>query len=81
MTIDILTPSEKADRTRKVAKAILAYNPGEDARTALIDLLTDALHLFGEEQVRFALDWALEHHRAESPESDELLPLPEHVKP
>jgi hypothetical protein len=47
---------------------ILDYTPGEDAGTGLIDLLTDALHVFGEEQVRFHLDWALEHYHAETGE-------------
>lgn len=79
MNPDTLTTKQVADRTRKVAKAILDYSPGEDARTALIDLLTDTLHLFGEDQVRFNLDWALNHYRAERPNSDELLPLPEHL--
>jgi hypothetical protein len=57
-----------AARKRKVAQAILDYSPGEGAREAFIDLLTDALHLFGEEQVRFHLDWALEHYHAETGE-------------
>lgn len=60
-----------AARKRKVAQAILDYSPGEGAREAFIDLLTDALHLFGEEQVQFHLDWALEHYKAET--GDEVL--------
>jgi hypothetical protein len=68
---DILTKDQRIKRTRKVARVILDYTPGEDAREAFIDLLTDALHLFGEEQVRFHLDWALEHYHAET--SDEVL--------
>jgi hypothetical protein len=72
MTIDILTPREKADRTRKVANAILRYSPCEGAREAFIDLLTDALHLYGEDEVRFHLDWALRHYEAETSD-DEVL--------
>lgn len=72
MNTDTLSPTI-ADRTRKVAKAILDYNPDDDVRTAFIDLLADALHLFGEDQVRFNLDWALNHYRAERPDSDEKL--------
>ena len=66
MNPDTLTKKQRNDRTRKVAKVILDYTPGEDAGTGLIDLLTDALHLYGEEQVRFHLDWALEHYHAET---------------
>lgn len=47
---------------------LVAYSPGASAREALIDFLTDSLHLFGEEQVRFALDSALIHHQAEQSE-------------
>jgi hypothetical protein len=68
MNPDKLTREQKNQRTRKVARVILDYTPGEDAREAFIDLLTDALHLFGEEQVRFHLDWALEHYHAETGE-------------
>jgi len=68
MNPDILTKDQRIKRTRKVARVILDYTPGEDAGTGLIDLLTDALHLYGEEQVRFHLDWALEHYHAETGE-------------
>ena len=71
MNPEALTKKQRNDRTRKVAKVILEYSPGEDVRTAFIDLLADALHLFGEEQVRFNLDWALQHYHAET--SDEVL--------
>lgn len=47
---------------------LVAYSPDASAREALIDFLTDSLHLFGEEQVRFALDSALIHHEAEQNE-------------
>jgi hypothetical protein len=68
MNFDTLTKDQRIKRTRKVARAIIDYSPGEDAREAFIDLLTDALHLFGEEQVRFHLDWALQHYHAENGE-------------
>lgn len=71
MNPEKLNQEQKNQRTRKVARVILDYTPGEDAGTGLIDLLTDALHLFGEEQVQFHLDWALEHYKAET--SDEVL--------
>ena len=71
MNPDKLNKKQVNARTRKVAKAILEYSPNEDVRTAFIDLLADALHVFGEEQVRFHLDWALEHYHAET--SDEVL--------
>jgi hypothetical protein len=54
-----------ADRTRKAARVLCDYSPGETARTGLVDLLADSLHIFGEEQVRFALDAALAHYEAE----------------
>lgn len=57
-----------ATRARKAGTVLVAYSPGASAREALIDLLTDSLHLFGEEQVRFALDSALIHHKAEQGE-------------
>jgi len=68
MNTDTLTKKQRNDRTRKVAKVILDYTPGEDVRTAFIDLLADALHLFGEDQVRFHLDWALAHYHVENGE-------------
>jgi hypothetical protein len=71
MNPEALTKKQRNERTRKVAKAILNYSPGEGAREAFIDLLTDALHLYGEEQVRCHLDWALQHYHAET--SDEVL--------
>jgi hypothetical protein len=54
-----------ADRTRKAGRILCDYSPGETARTGLVDLLADSLHIFGEEQVRFALDAALAHYEAE----------------
>ncbi len=69
---EILTRQRKNQRTRKVARVILDYTPGEDAGTGLIDLLTDALHLYGEDEVRFHLDWALRHYEAETSD-DEVL--------
>jgi hypothetical protein len=68
MNPDKLTKKQRNERTRKVARVILDYTPGEDAGTGLIDLLTDALHLYGEDEVRFHLDWALEHYHAETGE-------------
>jgi hypothetical protein len=53
------------DRTRKAGRVLCDYSPGETARTGLVDLLADSLHIFGEEQVRFALDAALAHFEAE----------------
>jgi hypothetical protein len=53
------------DRTRKAGRVLCDYSPGETARTGLVDLLADSLHIFGEEQVRFALDAALAHYEAE----------------
>jgi hypothetical protein len=41
------------------------YSPGETARTGLVDLLADSLHIFGEDEVRFILDRALIHYNAE----------------
>jgi hypothetical protein len=54
-----------ADRTRKAGRVLCDYSPGETARTGLVDLLADSLHIFGEEQVKFALDAALAHYEAE----------------
>ena len=54
-----------ADRTRKAGRVLCDYSPGETARTGLVDLLADSLHIFGEEQVRFALDAVLAHYEAE----------------
>jgi hypothetical protein len=71
MNPEALNREQKNQRTRKVARVILDYTPGEDAGTGLIDLLTDALHLYGEDEVRFHLDWALQHYAAET--SDEVL--------
>jgi hypothetical protein len=42
------------------------YSPGETARTGLVDLLADSLHIFGEDEVRFILDRALIHYKAEA---------------
>jgi hypothetical protein len=53
-------------RTRKAGRILCDYSPGETARTGLVDLLADSLHIFGEEQVRFALDTALAHYNAET---------------
>ena len=52
-------------RTRKAGRILCDYSPGETARTGLVDLLADSLHIFGVEQVRFALDAALAHYEAE----------------
>ena len=60
--------SKRAEAARKAGTVLVAYSPGASAREALIDFLTDSLHLFGEEQVRFALDSALIHQQAESGE-------------
>ena len=60
--------SKRAEAARKSATVLVAYSPSASAREALIDFLTDSLHLFGEEQVRFALDSALIHHQAEQSE-------------
>jgi len=72
MNSEALTLKQRNERTRKVARVILNYTPGEDAGTGLIDLLTDALHLYGEDEVRFHLDWALRHYDAETSD-DEVL--------
>jgi hypothetical protein len=65
-----MTSIDNETRTAKVARVILDYTPGESARVGLTDLLTDALHLFGEEQVRFSLDWAIKHYEAETTEGE-----------
>jgi hypothetical protein len=54
-----------ADRTRKAGRVLCDYSPGETARTGLVDLLADSLHIFGEEQIRQALDSALAHYKSE----------------
>jgi hypothetical protein len=54
-----------ADRTRKAGRILCDYSPGETARTGLVDLLADSLHIFGEDEVRFILDRALIHYNAE----------------
>jgi hypothetical protein len=56
----------KPESTRKAGRILCDYSPGETARTGLVDLLADSLHIFGEEQVRFALDTALAHYNAET---------------
>jgi hypothetical protein len=53
------------DRTRKAGRVLCDYSPGETARTGLVDLLADSLHIFGEDEVRFILDRALIHYKAE----------------
>jgi hypothetical protein len=60
--------SKRAEASRKAAVNLVAYSPGASARESLIDFLTDSLHLFGEEQLRFALDRALIHQQAEQSE-------------
>jgi hypothetical protein len=52
-------------RTRKAGRILCDYSPGETARTGLVDLLADSLHIFGEDEVRFILDRALIHYKAE----------------
>ena len=55
----------KPESTRKAGRILCDYSPGETARTGLVDLLADSLHIFGEDEVRFILDRALIHYKAE----------------
>jgi hypothetical protein len=55
----------KPESTRKAGRILCDYSPGETARTGLVDLLADSLHIFGEDEVRFILDCALIHYKAE----------------